>query len=106
MNGFPVLSCKFNVWIYSFSAVQSLVLPLGGIPFGPEFFPVDKHVSVGRSIAVFHIIPEFSGTDRYMIQHEIRHHIILFGQPVDVVPGSEGGIHLIVIDYGKSPVTG
>ena len=28
------------------------------------------------------------------------------GQPVDVVPGSEGGIYLIVIDYGKSPVTG
>ena len=86
--------------------IQHIHLLLIRLPVRPELLKAQEHIRIFRLVMLFQKVQEFRASSGKMIDHEIKHQLIILRQSLNILPGSELRIHFSVIDGGKPTVPG
>ena len=71
----------------------------------PELFPADEEVAVlGIVVVLLEVLVHF-GLPGDVVDHEVKHQVVVFTKGFHVVPVTKGGVDNVVTVRGKATVT-
>ena len=88
-----------------FALINQIYICLSRTILRPELIPVEKEILVGTLVVLFLVVLVVFRLTRNVIDHKVKHKIVLVAQAFDIFPISKGWIHLVIVHRRKATVT-
>ena len=88
-----------------FALINQIYICLSWAILWPELVPVEKEILVGTLVMLFLVVLVVFRLTRNVIDHKVKHKIVLVAQAFDIFPISKGWIHLVIVHRRKASVT-
>ena len=101
----PIRKGNFLLRSSVFALVNQIDICLSWTILRPELIPVEKEIFVITLVVLFLVVLVVFRLTGNVIDHKVKHEVILVAQPFDIFPIPKGWIHLIVVHRRKASVS-
>ena len=102
----PIRKGNFLLGSSIFALINQVHIRLSWTILWPELVPVEKEILVSTLVVLLLIIFVVFRLTGNVIDHKVKHEIVLVPQAFDIFPISKGWIYLIIVYRRKATVTG
>ena len=101
----PIRKGNFLLGSSIFALINQVHIRLSGAILRPELVPVEEEILVSTLVMLLLIIFVVFRLTGNVIDHKVKHEIVLFSQAFDIFPISKGWIYLIIVHRRKATVS-